>query len=194
MRRRVADIVSVDADGSACGGIGKWGGNVEAPADPHPFDDPAMEELRDTLRLSTDTAEMDVGAIHAYLSGESYWARGIPREIVERAVRNSLCFGIFDGAAQVAFARVITDRATYAYLADVYVLQAYRGRGLSKWMMRAITSHPDLQGLRRWSLMTHDAHGLYEQFGFRVMAQPERAMERVHRDVYGAPPAPAPGA
>lgn len=130
------------------------------------------------LRLSSDADEMDVDAIHAYLSGESYWARGIPREVVQRAVRHSLCFGIFDGGAQVAFARLVTDRATYAYVADVYVLQPYRGRGLGKWLMEAAMAHPDVQGLRRWELVTKDAHGLYERFGFAALARPERSMER----------------
>lgn len=151
-----------------------------------------MTDLRDTLRLSSDTAEMDVDAIHAYLAGESYWARGIPREIVARSVQNSVCFGVFDGAAQVAFARVITDRATFAYLCDVYVLEPYRGRGISKWMMEAIDAHPDLQGLRRWHLLTHDAHGLYAQFGFTAPAIPERHMERTRLGMY-TPPAPERG-
>lgn len=138
----------------------------------------------DALRLSTDAAEMDVDAIHAYLSGESYWARGIPRDTVARAVRNSLCFGVFHGDAQVAFARVVTDRATFAYLADVYVLAAYRGQGISKRMMQAVDAHPELQGLRRWSLVTKDAHGLYARFGFRPVDRPERHMERTDPDVY----------
>jgi GNAT superfamily N-acetyltransferase len=143
-----------------------------------------MSDARGTLRLSTRTQEMDVDAIHAYLSGDSYWARGIPRAVVARAVQHSLCVGVFDGAAQVAFARAITDRATYAYLADVYVLEPYRGRGVGKWMMQAIDAHPDLQGLRRWGLMTQDAHGLYAQFGFAPLAHPERAMERTNPGVY----------
>jgi GNAT superfamily N-acetyltransferase len=147
-----------------------------------------MTELRDDLRLSTLADEMDVDAVHAYLAGESYWARGVPREVVARAVQHSLCVGVFDGAAQVAFARAITDRATFAYLADVYVLQAYRGRGISKWMMETFDSHPDLQGLRRWMLMTHDAHGLYARFGFTPLAHPDRAMERTHPGIYARPP------
>jgi GNAT superfamily N-acetyltransferase len=142
------------------------------------------------LRLSTDPDGMDVDAIHAYLSGESYWARGIPRETVARSIRNSLCFGVFDGDAQVAFARVVTDRATYAYLCDVYVLPAYRGRGISKWMMEAVIAHPELQGLRRWGLATQDAHGLYAQFGFRPLERPERFMERTDLGVYTRAPRP----
>lgn len=140
------------------------------------------------LRLSTDAAEMDVDAIHAYLDGESYWARGIPRETVARSVRNSLCFGVFDGGVQVAFARVVTDRATYAYLCDVYVLEPYRGRGLGRWMMEAVIAHPELQGLRRWGLATQDAHGLYARFGFTPLARPERFMERTDPDVYTRAP------
>lgn len=138
------------------------------------------------LRISTDPAEMDLDAIHAYLSGESYWARGIPRETVARSIAGSLCFGVFhtDDGAQVAFARVITDRATFAYLADVYVLPAYRGRGISRWMMETVLAHPELQGLRRWMLMTKDAHGLYARFGFHPMEHPDRAMERTEVDVY----------
>ncbi|HEX5871833.1 MAG TPA: GNAT family N-acetyltransferase [Longimicrobium sp.] len=143
-----------------------------------------MTDIRDDLRLSTLTDEMDVDAIHAYLGGESYWARGIPREVVARAVHHSVCAGIFDGAAQVAFGRAVTDRATFAYLADVYVLEPYRGRGLSRWMMEALTAHPELQGLRRWMLMTQDAHGLYTMFGFAPLAHPERAMERTHPGIY----------
>lgn len=143
-----------------------------------------MTGVRDDLRLSTLTEEMDVDAIHGFLSGESYWARGVPRDVVARAIQHSLCVGVFHGAAQVAFARAITDRATYAYLADVYVLQAYRGRGIGRWMMETLDAHPDLQGLRRWMLMTKDAHGLYAQFGFTPLAQPDRAMERTHPGVY----------
>lgn len=143
-----------------------------------------MADSTPPLRLSTDAAEMDADAIHAYLNGESYWARGIPRETVARSIRNSLCFGVFDGGAQVAFARVVTDRATFAYLADVYVLPPYRGRGISRWMMEAVTAHPELQRLRRWMLMTQDAHGLYAGYGFRPLAHPDRAMERAHPDIY----------
>lgn len=143
-----------------------------------------MTDAPDSLRLFTRAEEMDVDAVHAYLSGESYWARGIPREVVARAIQHSLCVGVFDAAAQVAFARAVTDRATYAYLADVYVLEPYRGRGLGKWMMETLVAHPDLQGLRRWSLMTKDAHGLYAQYGFTPLAHPDRSMERTDPGVY----------
>jgi GNAT superfamily N-acetyltransferase len=148
-----------------------------------------MTDARAGLRLCTDAAAMDVDAVHAYLAGESYWARGIPRETVARAVRNSLCFGVFDGGAQVAFARVVTDRATFAYLADVYVLEPWRGRGIGQWMMEAVHAHPELQGLRRWSLVTRDAQGLYARFGWTPVARPERHMERTDPRIYtrGAP-------
>ncbi len=119
---------------------------------------------------------MDVEAIHRFLSEESYWAKGIAREVVQRSIEHSLCFGAFDAAAQVGFARVITDYATFAYLADVYVLPSHRGRGIAKQIMRAVRSHPELQGLRRWHLVTRDAHALYAQFGFAPLETPERHM------------------
>jgi len=103
---------------------------------------------------------------------------------VERSLRNSLCFGLYEGKSQIGFARVISDFATYAYLADVYVLEKYRGQGLAKWLMECIQQHPELEGLRRWSLVTRDAHGLYEQFGFTPLAKPEGYMERVVPDIY----------
>ena len=124
---------------------------------------------------------MDVDVVHRYLSEESYWAKGIAREIVERSIAHSLCFGAFDGDAQVGFARVITDYATFAYLADVFVLESHRGRGISKDMMAAIVAHPRLQSLRRWHLVTRDAHGLYEQYGFEALDAPERHMMRLRR-------------
>jgi GNAT superfamily N-acetyltransferase len=135
------------------------------------------------LRLSTDPADMHAPAIHAVLT-QMYWSRDIPLEIVERAIAGSIPVGVFDGDAQVAFARVVTDRATFAYLADVYVLDTYRGRGIARQMMDAIMAHPDLQGLRRWLLATRDAHGLYERFGFAPLAAPDRFMERADPGVY----------
>jgi GNAT superfamily N-acetyltransferase len=134
--------------------------------------------------VSDDRARLDVGAIHAFLT-RSYWAPGIPLEIVERSVANSLCFGLYapDGA-QAGFARVITDRATFAYLCDVYVLEEHRGRGLSKLLMRCVHEHPELQNLRRFMLATADEHGLYAQFGFVTPSRPERLMERLDPEVY----------
>lgn len=140
--------------------------------------------------ISDDPVRLDIAYVHASLT-ESYRSPGIPRNVVERGIANSLPFGLYDASGkQAGFARVITDRATYAYVADVFVGEAHRGRGLRKLVMRAIMSHPDLQGLRRWSLATRDAHGLYKQFGFRDLARPERFMEIADPDVYrGTPPA-----
>jgi len=138
---------------------------------------------REGFTVSTDPSCFDVDAVHAYLT-RSYWSPGIPIEVVERAIQNSLCFGLFEGAEQIGFARVITDRATYGYLADVYVLEEYRGRGLSKWLMECICAHPDLQGLRRFALATRDAHGLYKQFGFAELDDPSKHMEIFRPGIY----------
>lgn len=139
--------------------------------------------------ISDDPARLDPAAIHAYLT-RSYWAEGIPIETVARSLQKSLCLGIYapDGA-QIGLVRIITDYATYAYLCDVYVLEAHRGRGLATAAMNAAMSHPELQGRRRLGLVTRDAHGLYEKFGFKVVAQPERHMEKLNRSVYHRPPA-----
>jgi len=136
------------------------------------------------IEISTDRTQMDVAAIHRYLSEESYWAKGIPRDVVERAIAHSLCVGAFDENVQVGFARVISDQATFAYVADVFVLPSHRGRGISKQIMSALMTHPDLQGLRRWHLVTRDAHGLYASFGFAPLDAPERHMGFVVRNAY----------
>ena len=128
------------------------------------------------LSITTDPSRLDLDVIHGFLSG-SYWAAGIPRELVARAIRHSTCFGAFDGSEQVGFARVISDHATFAYVCDVFVLASHRGRGVGKRLMAAIRSHPELQGLRRWVLFTRDAHELYRQYGFTEARQPERLME-----------------
>ena len=133
--------------------------------------------------ISTDPARLDSAVIHGYLT-QSYWSPGIPRAVVERAMANSMCIGLYRGAEQVGFARVVTDKATFAYLADVFVLEPHRGKGLSKQLMAFIKSHPDLQGLRRFMLGTKDAHGLYKQFGFTELANPARMMEILQPDVY----------
>jgi len=138
---------------------------------------------KDGFTVTTDPARFDVAAIHDFLRG-SYWAEGIPREVVERAIQGSLCFGLLENGGQVGLARVVTDRATFAYLADVYVLESRRGRGLARWLMDCVVSHPDLQGLRRWSLVTRDAHNLYRKFGFGALARPDRHMEIVDSDIY----------
>ncbi|HEU5414780.1 MAG TPA: GNAT family N-acetyltransferase [Candidatus Angelobacter sp.] len=139
--------------------------------------------VRGEFEISTDPARIDLVAVHAFLTN-SYWAAGIPLETVERSIRNSLCFGIYQRNCQVGFARVITDCATFAYLGDVFLLQEHRGQGLSKWMMECIMAHPELQGLRRWSLLTRDAHGLYRQFGFTELKSPQRWMERHDPEIY----------
>jgi GNAT superfamily N-acetyltransferase len=128
------------------------------------------------ILVTTDPARLDLAAIHEFAG--SYWAKGIPREVVERSIRHSICFGAFDGGRQVGFARVISDRATFAYVADVFVVDSHRGRGIGKRIMAGITSHPDLQDLRLWTLFTRDAHGLYRQHGFREARYPDRLMER----------------
>ena len=134
--------------------------------------------------VSTDPSKLDLDVIHRFLSEESYWARGIPRAVVERSVANSICFGAYHGDEQVGFARVITDRAVFAYVADVFVLPAHRGRGVSKQIMRAIRDYPDLQALRRWHLVTSDAHGLYAQFGFQGIENPAKHMEILTANPY----------
>ena len=138
------------------------------------------------LRITTDRAELDVALIHRFLSQESTWAKGIPLATVQRSLEASLCFGGFLGREQVAFARVISDYATFANLVDVFVLPAHRGQGHSKAMMRAVLAHPDLQDLRRFTLATFDAHGLYRQFGLTAPARPETFMERYFPDIYAS--------
>ncbi|MDO7874586.1 GNAT family N-acetyltransferase [Hymenobacter sp. ASUV-10] len=138
--------------------------------------------------LSTDPAWLDIDVIHRFLSEESYWAQHIPRAVVERGIANSLCFGIYDAVGQqAAFARVVTDQASFAWLCDVFVLPAYRGQGLSKWLVQTMLAHPDLQGLRRHLLATLDAHGLYQQFGYQPLAQLGRWLEIRHPNPYPAP-------
>jgi GNAT superfamily N-acetyltransferase len=131
---------------------------------------------RNGFTISTDRSRLDRKAIHEFLAG-SYWAKGVPRAVVDRSIDNALCFGLYDGERQIGFARVITDSATFAYLADVYVVESHRGRGLAAWLMESILAHPDLQRLRRWMLVTRDAHSLYRKVGFRELAHPERIME-----------------
>lgn len=138
--------------------------------------------------ISDDKDKLDRHAIHQYLSEESYWAKNIPRQTVDISIDHSLCFGVYtDDGKQVGFARVISDCATFAYLCDVFILDAYRKLGLSKWLMETIHRHPKLQGLRRWSLATLDAHGLYEQFGWKSLAAPERFLEINVPNIYVIP-------
>jgi ribose 5-phosphate isomerase B len=143
------------------------------------------KEPRGEFEISTDPARIDVDAVYRFLTA-SYWAKGIPLATVQLSIANSLCFGIYRGHEQAGFARVITDRATFAYLGDVFVIETFRGRGLSKWLMQCIMAHPELQGLRRWSLVTRDAHGLYQQSGFATLKAPEGWMELHHPGMYAA--------
>ena len=143
-----------------------------------------MNWVRDTFTVTCDPAKLDLAVIAEFLAS-TYWAKGIPAATVEKSLENSLCFAVLDGERQIGFARVISDRATIAYLGDVFILPEYRGKGLAKWLMECVVSHPDLQGLRRWFLGTRDAHGLYERFGFTPLKRPEVFMERHDPDVYG---------
>lgn len=139
------------------------------------------------LRISADFDDLDLALIHGYLSGESYWAAGIPLETLDRALRNSICFSGRVDDQQVAFARAVTDQATFAYLADVFVLPQYRGRGYGRAIVEALMADPRLQGLRRWHLVTRDMQPLYAKFGFTPLSQPERHMQKHDPDVYLRP-------
>lgn len=137
-----------------------------------------MEWTKEDYTISTERRRLDYDAIHRFISEESYWGRGRPAEVVRRSIENSLPFGVYRGGEMVGFARVVTDYATFAWLADVFILSEHRGRGLSKWLMEVMSAHPDLQGFRRWLLATKDAHELYRRFGFKELRRPERFMER----------------
>ena len=139
---------------------------------------------RGNFRIKTENSQLDISFIHKFLSEEAYWSKGIPLETVQKSIENSLNFGLFEFEKQIGFARVISDYATIAYLGDVFILDAYRGKGLSKWLMQVIEAHPQLQDLRRWILLTSDAHGLYEKIGFKPIAKPELYMERHDPEVY----------
>ena len=146
------------------------------------------ESTKDNYLISTNPALLDVGVIHQYLSEESYWAKGIPLEKVKKSIAHSLCFGMYEKDKLIGFARLITDQASFAYLCDVFVLPAYQGKGLGKWLMQTMHAHPDLQGLRRWMLATRDAHGLYAQFGWLPMSeeQSKRFMQLHNPEVYAS--------
>ncbi|GIV98249.1 MAG: N-acetyltransferase [Herpetosiphonaceae bacterium] len=141
------------------------------------------EWSRGEYTISTDRARLDLNLVHQFLAG-SYWAEGIPASVVRRSIEHSLVFGLYRGAQQLGFARVITDYATFAYLADVFVVEGARGAGLGTWLIEVIIKHPELQGLRRWMLATRDAHGLYRKVGFSELSRPERFMERHFPDIY----------
>ena len=135
--------------------------------------------------ITTDPSRFDYERIFDFISRRSYWARGIPMDVMKRSIENSLCFGLFFEEEQVGFARVVTDYATFAWLGDVFIDEAHRGKGLGKQLMETIHGHPDLQGLRRWMLATSDAHGLYKKFGYAAPARPEIYMERYAPGGYG---------
>jgi len=149
-------------------------------------DSEVVEYRRGDFLISTSRERLSLDVVHAFLTN-CYWAEGIPREVVARSIEHSLCFGIYEGSGtQVGFARVVSDFATVAYLGDVFVLESHRGRGLSKWLMQCVIEHPAVQNLRRWILLTRDAHGLYSQFGFTPVKAPERYMELHQPNVYEA--------
>jgi len=143
-----------------------------------------MEVSQGEFTISTDRTRLDADLIQNFLNQESYWARTRTPEQTRTAIENSICFGVYHGDRQIGFARVVSDRATFAYLGDVFILEEYRGRRLGKWLMEAVISHPELQSLRRWVLATRDAHSLYDKYGFRDLVHPERWMERPAPDAY----------
>lgn len=142
---------------------------------------------RGEYAISTNRSRLNLNLIHDFISNHSYWGRGRALEVVQRSIDNSLPFGIYKGDEQVGFARIVTDYATFAWVADVFIVPEQRGHGLSKWLMEVILAHPQLQGFRRWVLSTKDAHGLYEQFGFIPLHRPERWMERPDSNMKEAP-------
>jgi len=139
---------------------------------------------KENFLLSTDKTKLDINLIHKFLSEKSYWAKNITLENVQRSIENSLCFGIYMDKNQIGFARIISDYSTFAYLADVFIVNDFRGKGLSKWLIENIVNLVELQGLRRWMLATRDAHGLYEQFGFTLLSNPEIIMQKHNPDIY----------
>jgi len=143
-----------------------------------------MTQNKPVIEVTTDPTRIDLDRVHDWIACKSYWAGQMPRRLFDRAVRGSLCFGAVEGGVTVGFCRVISDRATFAYVADMFIDPRQRGRGIGKAIMAAIMEHPDLQDLRRWVLVTRDAHGLYASFGFEALATPERFMERYDPEVY----------
>lgn len=147
----------------------------------------SFEELKREYTISTDRSKLNISIIHNYISNESYWGKGRSLEVVKKSIENSLPFGVYFKNEMIGFARVLTDYATFAWVADVFILTKHRSKGLSKWLMETILSHPELQGFRRWVLATKDAHELYRRFGFRELNKPERWMERPDPDIKESP-------
>jgi len=139
---------------------------------------------KEQYKISDDKSLLNVDYVHDYISNKSYWAKNIPMEIVKKSIEGSICFGVYEKEKQIGFARVVSDKATFAYLADVFIDEDYRGRGLSKWLMEVVINYHDLQGLRRWMLGTLDAHSLYEKFGFKPIEELKRFMHKHNPDVY----------
>lgn len=139
---------------------------------------------KEGFEISTDKSRLDVAMIHDYLSKESYWAKNIPLELVQKSIEGSICFAVYYHARQVGYARMVSDCATFGYLADVFIIEEYRGRGLSKWLMEEIINYPAFKPLRRWMLATKDAHGLYKQFGFTELDKPERILQKLKMNPY----------
>ena len=140
--------------------------------------------IKEAFEISTDKSKLDIAVIHHYLSKESYWAKNIPFELVQKSIEGSICFGVYHNSRQIGYARMVSDCATFGYLADVFIIDEYRGKGLSKWLMQEIMNYPAFEPLRRWMLATRDAHGLYKQFGFTGLDKPERIMQRVKENPY----------
>lgn len=159
----------------------------------HPSPGPFLERRHGDLCVSDDPDRLDLDFVHAFLAERSDWARGIPREVVARSLQNSLCLGAYRGDRQVGFARVVTDRATFGWLADVFVTEEFRGQGVGRALVSAVMEHPDLQGVRRLMLATADAHSLYARHGFRPVDQPERFMAFRRENPYNTPAAPSAG-
>ncbi|UUC45397.1 GNAT family N-acetyltransferase [Flavobacterium cerinum] len=138
----------------------------------------------DAFTITTDKSKLDINVIHRYLSGESYWSKDIPIERIQKSIENALCFGVYHNDQQIGYAKVVSDFSTMAYLGDVFILESYRGQGLSKQLMETIMSHPELQNLRRWILLTADAHELYKKYGWQPIASPEKWMEIHQPDIF----------
>ena len=143
-----------------------------------------MEWKKGEFLITTDKSRLDIGVLQSFLENDSYWAQNRTIDQTKTAIENSICFSLFEVERQIGFARVVSDCSTFAYVGDVFVIDEYRGRGLSKWLMEVIVEHPDLQGLRRWVLATRDAHGLYAQYDFKALVHPDRWMERTAPDAF----------
>lgn len=139
---------------------------------------------KEGFEISTDKSRLDIAMIHAYLSKESYWAKNIPLHLVQKSIEGAVCFAVYHHTRQVGFARMVSDCATFGYLADVFIIEEYRGKGLSKWLMEEIIHYPAFQPVRRWMLATKDAHGLYKQFGFTELDKPERILQKLKVNPY----------